>query len=144
MKLKMFAIIGALCAVSASAEVKRVEIPGAIGGYVSCIGQTVVVSGTGVTQIQTLEAQNNTLVSIHGQAKLEGADASGRAYKATFKYNANFGAKSTSYTVPYNALFIGHGNTPNFRLDGEIKLFVDANGNPIGGAILSGTITCVN
>lgn len=144
MKLKMLAVIGALCAVSANAEVKRIEIPGAIGGYVSCIGQTVVVSGTGVTQIQTLEAQNNTLVSIHGQAKMEGTDASGRAYKAAFKYNANFGAKAASYTVPYNMLFIGQGSTPNFKMDGDIKIFVNAEGTPVGGAILSGAITCVN
>lgn len=142
MKLKMFAVLGALCAASANAEVKKNEFTGNVGGYIACIAKTVVVSGPVELQVQTLEAQNNTMVSIHGRLKLEGADSAGNVYKSAFQMNANFDAKSTQYVMPYRSLFIGQGGAPNFKMEGDMKVFVDAAGKPVGAWIVSGTITC--
>ena len=144
MKLKMFAIIGALCAVSVSAEVKQNEFTGSVGGYVACIAQNVSLSGPVNLQVQTLEAQNKVMVSIHGRLKLEGADASGNVYRSSFQMNANFDAKSTQYVMPYSSVFIGQGNAQNFKMEGDMKVFVDATGKPVGAWILTGAITCQN
>lgn len=142
MKLKMFAIIGALCAVSANAEVKQNEFNGSVGFYSSCIGKNVSVAGPINLQVQTLEAQNKVMVSIHGRIKLEGADASGNPYQSSFQMNANFDAKSGQYVVPYSSVFIGQGNAENFKLDGDMKIFVDATGKPVGAWIVTGSLTC--
>jgi len=142
MKLKFIGMVAALCAMSAQAEVKKAEFNGAVGGYVACLQKTVSVSGPVDLQVQTNESPNNTMVSIHGRFKMEGTDSSSNQYKSSFQMNANFDAKSTMYVVPYSSVFIGQGGAPNFKMEGDVKIYVDATGKPVGAWIASGNISC--
>jgi hypothetical protein len=142
MKLKLFGVVAILCAVSAQAEVKKNEFNGGVGGWVPCIQKAVTVTGPISLQVQTLDAPNKTMVSIHGRFNMEGTDTSSNQYKSTFQMNASFDAKSAQYVVPYSSVFIGQGGAPNFKMEGDVKIYVDAAGMPVGAWIVSGTITC--
>ena len=142
MKLKLFGVLAILCAVSAQAEVKKGEFNGGVGGWIPCIQKVVSVTGPVSLQVQTVETPNSTMVSIHGRFKMEGTDTSSNQYKSTFQMNANFDAKSAAYVVPYSSVFIGQGGAPNFKMEGNINIYVDASGTPVGAWIASGNITC--
>ena len=142
MKIKLLGVIAAFCAVSAQAEVKKNEFNGAVGGPVACIQTTVQVTGPIELQVQTNEGPKNTMVSIHGRFDMTGTDSASNTYKSKFQMNANFDAKSTLYIIPYSSVFIGQGGAPNFKMEGDMKIYVDATGKPVGAWIASGNITC--
>ena len=144
MKVMMLAALMGLATLGLNAEVVQNEFNGGVGFYNPCNGLLVTATGPVNLQVQTMENANKVMVSIHGRIKLEGTDSQGNAYQTSFQMNANFDAKSTQYVVPYNAIFVGQGGASNFKADGEIRIFVNAAGKPVGALIISATTSCQN
>jgi hypothetical protein len=144
MKIMMLAGLMAIGAIGAHAEVMKNEFNGGVGYYNPCNNLLVTATGPVNLQVHTVENANKVAVSINGKLKLEGADTQGNAYKTSFQMNANFDAKASQYVVPYNAVFVGQGGAPNFKADGEIRIYVDPTGKPVGAWIVSAGTACQN
>jgi hypothetical protein len=80
-------------------------------------------------------------VNIALQFKASGTDTSGNDYKTSFIANGQFEGVAAFYDVQYHAVFVGHGDAPNFAYDGIVRVFV-AGGKAVGASILSLSSTC--
>lgn len=76
--------------------------------------------------------------SFHG--RLDGNQ--GNTYQISSIANQFFDAPQPFYDVPFHNNVIGLGDAPDFEVEGMMRLFVDANQNPLGYTAAGITITC--
>ncbi len=141
-KMMMTAVLLGLGSFGVQAQAAKTEFNGGIGTWNPCNHLAVTVTGPVNLQVQTVENKNNVNVAIEGRVKLDGADSQSNPYKLSMMFNATFNAKSNQYIVPYTAIFVGQGGAPNFKLDGDVKVYVDNAGKPVGVVIVSGSSSC--
>ena len=82
----------------------------------------------------------NVFRSFHGT--LEGNQ--GNTYQISSVGNEHFDSTSSSYDVPFHNNVVGLGKTPSFELDATVRIFVNANQDPIGFIVVDPTVTCKN
>lgn len=68
----------------------------------------------------------------------------GNEYQISRHAKGQFDAIATEYVVTWSGEFIGKGSTPNFSAQGPLKVFVNAQNEPIGSMAMPGFTTSCN
>jgi hypothetical protein len=83
----------------------------------------------------------NVFRSFHGT--LDGNQ--GNTYQISSVGNEHFDSTATSYDVPFHNNVVGLGKAPSFELDATVRIFVNADQEPIGFFfVFDPTFTCKN
>jgi len=121
-----------------AAQTGKAALDGGIGMLNPCNNAIVIVPGTTNVDLH----QNGAHVTVHvlfhnnGQA-LQTQDP----YRVNLEASEQFNMQSASYDVPFHSVWESQGNTPNFTMDGVLRIFAN-DGTPVGSRILQWQTAC--
>lgn len=143
----LFAVLTGLAFVSArvSAADNVVHFTGGMLVQNPCNAE--IVGGPGTIDVTVgvnshTNGQGDPVVNAHVSFHGELPGSLGNTYRVSFTGSEQFNAFSNPYVVPYHSNVIGKGKAPNFRMDGNINVFVNGNGDPVGAFFTGPTMTC--
>lgn len=81
-------------------------------------------------------------VNVHGSFHGQLVGNLGTTYQVSAAGSGRFDFVSGHYDFPFSTEGISHNSAPNLTLDGVARLFVNGEGDPTGGTIVSVSATC--
>jgi len=136
------ALFSPLWATAALAQNQHNSFPGGIGVGNPCNATGVSLTGPVKIVVQTNTEPDQPVVSVHLTFKGEGSATNGDAYRMSYMASKNFDAVSSTYDLPVHAVFVGKGKAPNFSAAGTIRVYVNADGFPVGAGITAFSSSC--
>jgi hypothetical protein len=105
-----------------------------------CNGETATGQVDALLLVQVNEQTGQVKVhrSFHGTVY----GNQGNTYQVSSIANDFFDAPQPFYDLRFHNNVSGLGGAPNFEVEGDLRLYVDANQNPIGYAASGNTFTC--
>ena len=93
---------------------------------------TTTTTGNGDVKVNVHHTSHGTLTGNQGGE-----------YQVSRHAKGQFDAISNEYVIPWTGEFVGKGDTPNFSADATLRVFTNANNEPIGSQGLAPvTRTC--
>ncbi len=80
----------------------------------------------------TVTGNGDVKVNVHHTSHGTLFGNQGNTYQVSRQAKDQFDAISTSYVIPWTGNFIGHGSAPDFTVDGNLRVFTNAENEPIG------------
>ena len=108
-----------------------------------CSGEIVTGMLNARLMVNTVMVGNGAVhVNINGgfQGQLSGDQ--GNTYQVSAQGHDSFDALAAFYDADFSVHASSRGSGPNLTLDGVVRVFVDADGNPLAAHILSVNATC--
>ena len=93
-----------------------------------------------VSTAETGNGQTKVNVHHHSHGMLSGNQ--GNEYQISRRSKGQFDAVSTQYVIPWFGEFIGNGAAPNFTAEGTLRVFTNANNEPIGSQLVTISTEC--
>jgi hypothetical protein len=81
----------------------------------------------------------NVRGSVHGQL----SGNLGSTYQVSAEGSDQIDLVAGHYDFGFHAAAVSHGSASNLTLDGVARVFVDGDGNPVGGTIVSLSANCL-
>lgn len=131
----IFALTGTMAAQNGKAS-----LDGAIGMLNPCNNAIVIVPGA--TEVNVHQNGNHVAVHVlfHNSGK---ALVTQDPYRVNLEASQQFDNAAGSYDVPFHSEWLAQGDTPNFTLDGVLRIFVDGT-MPIGSRVIQWQTACTN
>ena len=93
--------------------------------------------------VSTAETPNGTTrVNVHHNSHASFVGSLGNEYQLNRRAKGQFDALSNTYVIEWWAEVIGKGAAPNFNAFGTLRVFTNAQNEPIGSNLASITTTC--
>jgi hypothetical protein len=94
-----------------------------------------------VTTTQT--GNGDVKVNVHHTSHGTLTGNLGNTYQISRQAKDRFDAIASSYVIPWTGEFIATGSAPDFTADGQLRVFVNAQNEPIGSTLVTPVIrTC--
>ena len=86
--------------------------------------------------------EGTTRVNVHHSSHASLNGSQGNVYEVSRFAMAQFDELANHYDVPWTGRFVGKGGAPDFTASGTLRVFVNAQNEPIGSLLLSITTAC--
>ena len=109
-----------------------------------CTGEIVTGTLSARLMVNTVMAGNGVVhVNINGGFTGQLSGDEGNTYQISAQGHDSFDAIAAFYDAEFSVHASSRGSGPNLTLDGVVRVFVDADGNPLAAHILSLTPNCL-
>ena len=108
-----------------------------------CTGEIVTGTLSARLIVNTVMVGNGVVhVNINGGFTGELSGDQGNTYQVSAQGHDSFDTLAAFYDAEFSVHASSRGSGPNLTLDGVVRVFVDADGNPLGAHILSVNANC--
>jgi hypothetical protein len=139
----LLSLVLSFCAAPTAKADNTVSFTGSFGAVNPCNGE--IASGpidVFIVVSSSVTGEGTTRVNVHHSSHAILNGNQGNVYQVNRFAMAQFDALANHYDVPWTGTFVGRGAAPNFTATGTLRVFVNAQNEPIGSLLLSITTSC--
>jgi hypothetical protein len=139
----LLSLVLSFCAVPITKADNTVSFTGSFAAVNACNGERVSGPIDVFIVVSSSETgEGTTRVNVHHSSHGSLNGDQGNVYEVSRFAIAQFDAIANHYDVPWSGRFVGKDGAPAFTASGTLRVFVNAQNEPVGSLLLSITTTC--